>query len=164
MTPKQIATDIERGIEIKALIAALTIELKGIEERLQAAGVEGEQIPLQDPNREGKQFLASSGRRIVPVRFESDLIAGSFDPDSTMHKEVVIITGELFKRFFKPSNKFERVPKDGEAFRKLARALLPAENFAKLIQAVTQRDKAGIAKSKIVVGWDDAKLIDPVPA
>lgn len=159
MTNEQIAADIERGIEIKAQIATLSDELKAIESRLAAAGAKGEQIPLQDANREGRQFLACSSLRVVPVRFESDLIAATFDPDSTMHKEALAIAGDLLPRFFKQSAKFARVPEDGEDFRILARELLEPDKFAALIQAVTQRDKKGIAKSKIVVGWKDAKAI-----
>lgn len=164
MTELQIAADIERGIEIKAQLAALAEELKAIEKRLESAGLNGEQIPLQDANREGKQFLARSSQRIVPVRFESDLIAASFDPDSIMHKQAAEIAGDLLPRFFKQSTKFARVPEDGEDFRILARAILEPDKFAALIQAVTQRDKKGIAKSKIVVGWKDAKPLDQVPA
>jgi hypothetical protein len=159
MTPQQIAKDVERGIEIKAEMKKLKKELDAIEARLEAAGREGEQVPLQDQNREGKQFIARSSGHRLPVRFESDLIAASFDPDSPMHKKVVELTGEHFSKFFKPSNKFERVPPDGEKFRKIARELLLPEQFAALIQAVSQRDKDGIAKSKIVVAWDDAQTI-----
>jgi hypothetical protein len=162
MTPQQIAADIDRGIEIKELIASLTEELKAIEKRLAAAGCDGEQVRLQDPRREGKQFIARSNRQIVPVRFESDLIAASFDPDSIMRREAEEIAGELFPRFYKQSDKFARVPEDGEDFRVLARELLDPDAFAKLIRAVTQRDKDGIAKSRIVVGWKDAKPLDQV--
>jgi hypothetical protein len=159
MTQSEISRDIERGIQIRAEIAKLTQELKAIEARLQEAGQQGEQIPLQDPGREGKQFLARSSSRIIPVRFESDLIAASFDPDSIMHKEAADISGEHFPRFFKQSNKFVRVPEDGEDLRLLARQLLEPEKFALFIRAVTSRDKKGIAKSRIVVGWKDEKPI-----
>ena len=164
MTPIQIAIDIERGIVIKAQIAELTKELKQIEERLEIAGRNGDQVPLQNPNLEGKQFIARSAKPSIPVRFESDLIAASFAPDSIMHQEVVKIAGIHFARFFKPSNKFERIQKEGEAFRQLARELLAPDDFAALIRAVTQRNKDGIAKSKIVVGWDDAKELPAAAA
>ena len=162
MIDPKIAADIERGFAIKSEVAALTEELKAIEKRLENAGLNGEQIPLQDANREGKQFLARSNWRIVPVRFESDLIAASFDPDSTMHQRAAEIAGDLLPRYFKQSTKFARVPEDGEDFRILARELLEPDQFAALIQAVTQRDKKGIAKSKIVVGWKDAKAIEAI--
>lgn len=162
MTPEQIAADIERGIVIKAEIARLVVELKEIEDRLEAAGLRGEQIPLQNKNLEGKQYIARSAKHALPVRFESDLIAGSFAPDSVMHKEVVEITGEHFGKFFKRTVVFKRIQQDGEGFRKKARAILTPEAFAKLIKAVTMRDKKGIAKSKTVIAWDDAKPIDQV--
>jgi hypothetical protein len=163
MTPQQIAADIERGIVIKAEMARLKTELDAIEKRLEAAGLISEQVPLQNPNLEGKQFIARSANHVLPVRFESDLIAGSFAPDSPMHKEVAAITGTLISKFFKRTAKFERVQKEGEAFRKQARALLDPESFAKLIQAVTQRSKDGIAKSKTVIAWDEAKPLDHAP-
>jgi hypothetical protein len=162
MTPQQIAADIDRGIQIKAEIALLVVELKAIEERLEAAGLQGGQVPLQNPNLEGKQFLAKSSRTIVPVRFESDLIIGSFEAESPIHDQVKAICGDKIVRFFKASTKLDRVPKDGEAFRKLARELLDSDAFAKLIHAVTARDKKGIAKSKTVIAWDDAKPVDQV--
>lgn len=159
MTASEISKDIERGIEIRAEIAKLNLELKAIEARLQEAGQNGDQIPLQDPRREGKQFLARSSSRVIPIRFESDLIAASFDPDSIMHKEAAAITGDHFPRFFKQSNKFVRVPEDGEDLRLLARDLLDPEKFALFIRAVTSRDKKGIAKSRIVFGWKDEKPV-----
>jgi len=162
MTPQQLAADVARGIEIKSEILRLIVELKLIEARLEAAGLEGEQVPLQDENREGKQFLARGSKHILPVRFESDLIIGSVEKDSPSHLEIEKICGDLFPRFFKASTKLDRVPKDGEAFRKLARQLLDPAKFALLIRASTARDKNLIAKSRTVVAWDDAKAIDQV--
>lgn len=168
MTPQQIAADIARGKQIVEEIKALEAELKAIEARLEQAGLNGDQVPLQDKDREGKQFLARGERLVVPVRFESDLIAGSFDPESVMHKAVIAALGEehaaKLPLFFKDKRSFCRVPKDGQAFRKLARKQLDADTMAKLISAVTQRDKSGIAKSKTVIAWDDAKPVEQVPA
>lgn len=166
MTPAQIKADVERGIEIRNQITLLEAELKQIAARLEQAGLNGEQIPLQDADREGKQFLARGSSRIVPVRFESDLIAGSFQPDSNMHTAILAALGkehaDKLPKFFKDTRSFERVQKDGQAFRKLAREILPPVIFANVIQAVTQRDKAGIAKSKTVVAWDDARPVEAV--
>ena len=58
MTPTQIAADVDRLLEIKTRIAELTLELKTIEARLEQAGLDGEQVPLVDADREGKQYLA----------------------------------------------------------------------------------------------------------
>lgn len=160
MTTDQIANDIARGIEIRAEIATLEAELKAIETRLKNAAENGPHIPLQDAEREGKQFPAMGRSRIVPIRFESDLIAASFEPDSTMRTEIEAVTGEHFPRFYAVSNKFARVPKDGDALRKLARQLLTPEKFALLIRAATTRNKDGIAKSRVVVAWADAKPLD----
>ncbi len=157
MTPEQIAADIERGLTIKSEIAALTLELKAIEDRLEAAGLNGDQVPLQNPNLEGKQYIARSEKHLLPVRFESDLIIGSVEKDSPLHAQITAICGDKITLFFKPSTKLERVPKDGEAFRKLARELLDSDAFAKLINAATARDKKNIAKSRTVIAWDDAK-------
>lgn len=168
MTPQQIAADIARGLEIKAQIAALEAELKAIESRLEAAALDGDQIPLRDADREGKQFLARGKDKIVPIRFESDLIAGSFQPDSQMHIAVITALGDDHKdklpQFFKDTRTFERVPKDGRKFRQLAREILDSRTFALLIQAATQRNKDGIAKSRTVIAWDDAKPVEQAPA
>jgi len=166
MTPQQIAADVAKGLEIREEIARLEVELDLIESRLEQAGLSGSQIPLQDADREGKQYLAKGHDWIVPVRFESDLIAGSFKPDSEMHKAVKAALGEehadKIAQFFADTRSFVRVPKDGQEFRKLARQLLPSNVFAALVNAVTQRDKKGIVKSKTVIAWDDAKAIDQV--
>jgi len=161
MTPDQIASDVERGIAIKKEIAALTAELKEIETRLTLAGQHGQQVPLQNENLEGRQFIARSSRHVLPVRFESDLIAASFDDGSTMHKELKQLLGDLFPKFFKRSTKFERVQKEGEQFRKVARGLLEPDTFAKVVRAATARDKNAIAKSRTVIAWDDAKEAAP---
>ena len=154
----QIQADVERGRVVVHMIAQLEAELKEIEARLIADGETGHQEPLQDANREGKQFLASGLTGILPVRFESDLIAGSFSPDDQMHKAILAAIGaEQLPKFFKDVRKFERIAKDGEAFRKSARKLLEPDAFAALVKAVTMRDKAGIAKSKTVVAWKDIR-------
>lgn len=156
-TDTQIAQDIERAFEIRTEIATLQGELKAIEERLQDIGSTSEQIPLQEANREGKQYLARGNGRIVPVRFESDLLAASFAPDTPMHQDALAAAGEHLPKLFAQSDKYDRVPKDGEAVRKTARKLLAADKFAAFIRAVTARDKSGIAKSRIVVAWADAR-------
>lgn len=164
MTPTQIAADVDRLLEIKTRIAELTLELKTIEARLEQAGLDGEQVPLVDADREGKQYLARGSAKIIPIRFESDLIAGSFKPDSEMHKACIAALGadaDKLPEFFADTRTFERVPKDGLAFRKLARELLPAASFAALVAAATQRTKDGLPKSKTVIAWDEAK---PLPA
>jgi len=164
-TPAQIQTDVERGRVVVHMIAQLEIELKEIEARLIADGETGHQEPLQDANREGKQFLASGITGILPIRFESDLIAGSFSPEDEMHKAVIAAIGDAnLPKFFKDVRKFERIAKDGEAFRKAARQHLEPDAFASLVKAVTIRDKTGIAKSKTVVAWKEIRPTAAAPA
>ena len=160
MTTTQIAADIERGKQIKAEIALLTAELKLINARLHAAGEEAEHIPLADADREGKQAILRGSRHSLPIVFESDLLIASFKPDSPKHAEIQAILGEKMPQFFRDTRVFERIQDDGKSFRKFARENLPADTFAKLVQACTDRKKDGIAKSRIIVDWDASKPLE----
>jgi hypothetical protein len=163
-TDLQIAIDIERGKEIQTEIAKLTAELKQINARLQAAGEAADHLPLADADREGKQAILTGSRHSLPIVFESDLLIASFKPDSPKHEEIKAILGDKLPQFFRDTRVFERIQEDGKAFRKFARENLPADTFAKLVQAATDRKKDGIAKSRIVVDWDAAKPLDQAPA
>jgi hypothetical protein len=161
MTPRQIAADVDRLLIIKAQIAALIAEAKTIEARLETAGLQGEQIPLQDPEREGKQFLARGTSKIIPIRFESDSLITTFRPDSDLHKTIASILLDKLDVFFKDTRVFERKHKDdANKFRILARTELAPDTFASLIAACVAKNKDGIPKSKTVIAWDDAKPID----
>lgn len=165
MTATQIAVDIERGKAIKSQIAVLEVELKQIEARLKTAAEAGEHVPLQDANREGKQCLLRSPKLVLPVRFTADSIVGSFPFDGPMHQEILGIVGaEKLPLFFKEVHSFDRVPKDGEKFRKIGRASLEPDAFAALIRAATARDKDGIPKSTLQIAWDDARPPEEVAA
>lgn len=159
MSPTQIAIDVGRGIWIKRQIEQLTDELKKLEKRLEKAGLEGEQIPLQDAEREGKQYLARGTDYIVPVRFESDSLIASFAPDSEKHAELAAIAGDKLPRLFVDTRKFERSEDDGNKFRKLVRSLLAPDKFAAFIQACISRKKDGMPKSKTVIAWNEAKPV-----
>jgi hypothetical protein len=156
MTLTQIAADVARGLEIKKQQKALANELKAIEKRLEQAGLEGDQIPLQEEDREGRQFLAASADRIVPVVFESDQIIASFKPDSEIHKAISSLAGQHFPAFYSDSRSFDRLPKDGQTFRRAAREILGTAAPA-FISACLQRDKGGIPKSRTVIAWDNAR-------
>lgn len=156
MTASQIAHDVARGLEIKKQQKALAAELKAIENRLEQAGLEGDQIPLQEEDREGRQFLAASEDRIVPVIFESDQIIASFKPDSEIHKTIAERAGIQLPAFYSDSRSFNRVPKDGQSFRRAAREILGTAAPA-FINACLQRDKGGIPKNRTVIAWDNAR-------
>ncbi len=160
MTPQQISTDIERGIELRATIKSAQAELKNIEKRLEQAGLEGDQIPLQEQDREGRQFLARSPKLglVVPVVFESDQIIASVTPDTETYRDLTREAGEHFPAFFRPTSALARVPKDGQTYRKHARELL-GEFAPVFIQSSLQRDKSGIPKSRVLIAWDNAKPI-----
>ena len=64
--------DVDRGLVIVEQIATLKKELDGIGERIEAAALNGEQIDLMDEEREGKQFLATGSKVIVPVILAAD--------------------------------------------------------------------------------------------
>lgn len=161
MTPQQISSDIERGLELRATIKTSQAELKSIEKRLEQAGLEGDQIPLQEADREGRQFLARSPKLglIVPVVFESDQIIASVQYATDQFAELNWISGPHFRKFFGEVRKFERVQKDGQTYRKTARELL-AEHAPEFIAASLQRDKSGIPKSRTIIAWENAKTID----
>jgi hypothetical protein len=163
MTPQQISQDIERGLQLRDQIKTAQTELKLIEKRLEQAGLEGDQIPLQEQDREGRQFLARSPKLglIVPVVFESDQIIASVTPDTMTHEALTIIAGQHFGKFWQPVAKLDRVQKDGQAYRKAAREILGpvAPSF---IAASLQRDKSGIPKSRTVIAWDNARPLEQV--
>jgi hypothetical protein len=159
MNTPTLEEDIERGLQIQAQIKELQAELKEIETRVQAVAEQGRQVPLKEQDREGKKFPASGRSAIVPVIFESDLIIGSFAPDSPAHKELAKIAGDKLKLFFKSVNKFERVQDDGREFRRLARATFEPDPFAQFIKAATAVKKGGIAKSRVYVAWKEAEPV-----
>jgi hypothetical protein len=163
MTPQQISQDIERGLELRASIKAHQTELKSIEKRLEAAGLEGEQIPLQEADREGRQFLARSPKLglIVPVVFESDQIIASLQPFTATYDALVAISGIHLCKFWMPAVAWDRIPKDGQAYRKTARELLGGV-APKFIAASLQRDKSGIPKNRTIIAWDNAKPMDQI--
>lgn len=163
MTPQQISQDIERGITLRSEIKTLQAELKAIEKRLEQAGLEGEQIPLQEADREGRQFLARCPKLelVVPIVFESDQIIASLQPDTATYDAVSIISGSHFGAFWQPVSALARIQKDGQSYRALARDLLGAL-APKFIAASLQRDKSGIPKSRTLIAWDNAKPIDQV--
>jgi len=163
MTPQQISQDIELCLEQRAIIKKAQVILKAAEKRLEQAGLEGKQIPLQEADREGRQFLARCPKLgvIVPVVFESDQIIASFQPDTEIHGILQDLSIGKLAKFFTDTRKFERIQKDGQLYRKTAREILGSTAPA-FIAASLQRDKAGIPKSRTIIAWDNVKPIDQV--
>ncbi len=163
MTNEQITADIARGIFLKARMEKDKAELKAIESRLEAAGLRGPHVPLEDKDREGKQAILTSPTHRLPVRLESDSLVGGFDFGSDTEKEIsAIISTDQFNALFKRVEKYERKEKDGHDFRKKAKKAIPDQTaYLKLIKALRATDSDGIAKSKTVIAWDAVQLLTP---
>jgi hypothetical protein len=166
MTPTQISTDIERGIELRTIIKSAQKELKAIETRLEQAGLEGEQIPLQEADREGRQFLARSPKLnlVVPVVFESDQIIASFRKDSSFDQEIqAYCDGREIRLhdFFVPETTYKRLAKDGQDFRQTSRRILGSK-APEFVSKFLQRDKDGIPRSRTIIAWENSRSLDHV--
>lgn len=152
MTAEEIARDVDHGLEIVDRMARDKKELKAITERLKAAALIGEQIPLKEADREGKQFLAKGTTQTVPVIITADAIAQSFTKDSPAHARADAASNGKFDSFYSLKQKFEARNKDGAAFRREAAALL-ADAAPAFISACLMRDKHGIPKNVIKIDW-----------
>jgi hypothetical protein len=155
-----VQTDVDRGIEIYEQMEKLKIELKAIEARLQDAALVGEQVKLNDAEREGRQYLATGSDRIVPVILTADLIIGEFAKNSPRHLEIMDAAGndgERVLKLFKPIAKFENRFDNGKKFRIAVEEAFDKATAPKFITACVARDRAGIPKSSIKVTWTETK-------
>lgn len=155
-----VASDVDRGLALRAEIAVREKELKDIVTRLEKAALTGDQVPLEDKDREGMQYLAAGTDCIVPVIIASDELMGSFAEDSANHRKVAAAAQEKLPSFYRRVVTWERLAKDGKAFRALALQVLGKEAAPPFISACLARDKAGIPKSKITVQWDRARGLE----
>jgi hypothetical protein len=157
-----VRADVDRGLQIVDEMARLKDELDKIEARLEAAGLEGEQVELNDPDREGRQFIARGSAKTVPVVFTADLLVGQFQVDSEVHRGILrSMTHDglnHFRSFFRSVRVFKSNFESGKAFRTKAAELLGKEAPA-FISACLQRDKEGIPKSKTKIDWQRAEAI-----
>ncbi|HRQ88153.1 MAG TPA: hypothetical protein PLA50_05110 [Bacteroidia bacterium] len=157
MTDQQISADVDRGLAIVAELDALKAELKSIETRLQQAALEGITAPLEDGEREGRQFLALGTVATLPVIIESDQVISSFPPCGEAHRELETLCGDRLPSLFREERRYVRIAKDGKGYR----AALD-EHFGPLLApgilaASLQRDKHGVPRSRIVIPWDRAR-------
>ena len=153
----RLRADVDRGLEIREQMEKLTVELKGITARLTDAALHGEQVPLVDDEREGKQFLAQGTDKIVPVIITADNLMGEFPAVGDKFDTIVATLEDraTLLKFYKPVNKFENRFDNGKKFRALADELLGKAAPA-FITACLSRDKFGVPKNAIKVVWDDA--------
>lgn len=151
-----LAPTVDRGLEIRDQIEQLKEELSLIESTLELAARKGEQIDLEDPDREGRQFLARGTEAIVPVVLTADIIQGTFADGSQAHTKIATAAVGRLAEFYWPTTTWKLLAKSGKAFRIEAAAILGAAAPA-LITAAIARDKNGIPKSQIKVEWNRAE-------
>ena len=153
-----LAKSVDRGLEIRAQMQELKDELDTIEECLRHAALAGEQVELEDPDREGRQFLARGTESAVPVVLTADMVAQTFADGSKTHARLAEVAGEKLGQFYRAVTTWKILAKTGKAFRLEASAILGAEAPA-FITAALARDKNDIPKSQIKVEWDRAEDI-----
>jgi len=153
-----LSKSVDRGLEIRALMQELKDELDTIEECLRHAALAGEQVELEDPDREGRQFLARGTESTVPVVLTADMVAQTFADGSKTHARLAEVAGEKLGQFYRAVTTWKILSKTGKAFRLEAMAILGNEAPA-FITAALARDKNGIPKSQIKVEWDRAEDI-----
>jgi len=157
-----IEADVERAIVLRQEIKVRVDELKQIEKRLEAAALKGPHIPLEDANRQGRQYIARGTSHRLPIVLSSDELMKSFRPDSPQHARLVELVGEeKLQGFFELVTKYETRLEDGQKFRAQAVAVLGEELAPQFITACVSRDKHGIAKNKIVIALDRVEAIEP---
>ncbi len=155
-----LANDVQRGLEIREEMTRLKDELGQIEERIEAAALVGDQIDLNDPDRDGKQFIARGSEKQVPVVITADSIVGQFIDDSPIHVRLKEIAGDKLKEFFKKKTIWENLAKTGKQFRSLAAVILE-DKAPEFISGAISRDKHGIPKNSIKIEWDRAEDLKP---
>ena len=153
MTAAQIKADVDRGLEIVARIESDKAELKAINARLENAALHGDQVELNDAEREGRQFIACGSDLAVPVVLTADLIQQTFADKSPAHARIEAAAGDKIGLFYRAKTTWEALPPDGKAFRREAAALL-GEAAPAFITACLARDKTGTPKSAVKVEWD----------
>lgn len=155
LLPADIAEAVERGAVLNATINAAKDELKEINEFLACQAENGEQVPLEDAEREGRQFLAESERSIVPVVITADLITKTFQEGSPLHQDLSRLVGPSdLGRIYQRKIVFESKADDGVKFRRVVKATLPDNEAAAFLTACIRRDKMGIPVSQTRVEWD----------
>jgi hypothetical protein len=157
-----VKADVDRGLQIVGQIDMLKKELELIETRLEAAGLNGEQVELNDPEREGRQFLAHGSKSVVPVVFTADLLVQSFQVGSAQHHKIIaaLPPNHYVREFFRSVRTFESLYSSGKIFRAKAAELL-GKDAPQLITACVRRDKEGVAKSQVRIEWNRATPIAP---
>jgi hypothetical protein len=155
-----LALAVERGLQIQEEMDTLKKEYKAISALIKKAALKGPQIPLEDPERDGMQYLARGTAHEIPVIITADYLAQSFAAESDTHRKIqAAAVGNMLPHFYQPETVFNRIIEDGKRFRHEARANL-GEAAEPFIAACVVRDKHGIPKNALKIEWDRAREME----
>jgi len=147
---------VDRGLALKAEITTRTKELKDIEQKLTAIGLTRQHESLADEDRDGRRWFAKGSELIVPVVFTADLIIGSFAAASPTHLLIEKAAAGKMNSFYTATRTYKNIVGDGKKFRHEALAQLGPVGAPPFVSACLSRDKDGLPKSAIKVGWEEA--------
>lgn len=168
-----IAADVEMGLMLHAMLECAKQGLEEVSARLRADALERpeEHKPLVEGEREGMQWTAPGGLTVI---LTADKLKSAIERNGDEHATIVSCltayvinknpdsdplakVNEFITATLKPWSGFERIEKDGLAFRKQVAGLLPdaPDCAAQIIDAFKVRDGAGVPKSDIKTEWSD---------
>lgn len=153
-----IRADVDRGIEIAELMGKLKKEKDEIDARLEKAGLAGEQIALEDEEREGRQFLARGTAQVVPVVFTADQVVKSFAAESAVHRQIATAADGKLAQFYAEKRTLHAVFETGKLLRRQAAEIFGTAAPA-FVTACLARDKFGVVKSQVRVEWGRAQAV-----
>ena len=145
---------IQRGRQLTAIIDDAEAELNKIETILRSRALAMPHEPLANGSREGRRATLRDEGEQLTVIFESDILKSSFAEDSPIASALLpLLTDEQIPMILRKKTTYERREKDGHKFRLLCAESLPQETAGRVIDALKDRDKNGIVKSKSVIEW-----------
>lgn len=146
---------IAQGRQLAATIAAASTQLKAIEAVLRSRALAMPHEPLSNGSREGRRATLRDGDEILSVLFESDVLRASFAAESPTAAAILpLLTEAQTDAILRQKTTFERRVSDGHKFRLLCHESLPQDLAGRVIDALKDRDKNGIVKSKSVLEWN----------
>ncbi len=149
---------VDRGIELRTQIQSLKKELDQVEAKLTAITLWTDHVPLVDPDRDGRRYLARGSADVVPVIFTADKLIASFTDNAPTHKSIATAAAGKLPEFYAVTTTWKTKIDDGKKFRAHAAAIL-AEQAPAFITACLSKDKYGVPRSDIKIAWDSAQPI-----
>lgn len=149
---------IDRAAAIIGQIAKLKKEYEALAEEIKAEALShpADHVKLEDPEREGRRYMARGTDLIVPVVFTADALMKTFQKGSPAHAKIAELAGDKLSQFYTEPSTYEIVEEDGKAFRRLAREVFGSEKGPHFVNACLARGKGGRPKSAIKIEWEQA--------